>query len=131
MTTWVKANNRTARTVWCVQKMTSLYCNAACKNRKDNTCVILPYYKIQNLKLYLVSYHDGDILIYCPALWLRQIIEQLEQSGKDFTSLYCNAAFKTLHITILRYPKFHMISILIYRRRFYIDILPSLRCAVY
>ena len=66
MIKWVKENNRTARTVWQVQKMTS----HLLKPGKDNTFVISRYYNIQNLRRYLVTYHNIDIiLIYSPALF--------------------------------------------------------------
>lgn len=34
MTKWVKSNNGTARTVWCVQKIPSLQCNGASNKEK-------------------------------------------------------------------------------------------------
>ena len=65
---WVKANNRTARTVWCVQKHHSTVMQPL-KPGEDNTCVISGYYDIQNVRRSLASYIDIDIIsIYCSAL---------------------------------------------------------------
>ena len=38
------------------------------KPGKDNTYTTSQYYNIQNLRRYLVSYHDINISLYCPAL---------------------------------------------------------------
>lgn len=58
---WVRANNRTAVTVWWVQKMTHFTVMQHSQQGKDNI-----YHNIQCLRWHLVPYHDR-ILIYCPA----------------------------------------------------------------
>uniref|UniRef100_A0A8C9XV11 TNFR-Cys domain-containing protein n=1 Tax=Sander lucioperca TaxID=283035 RepID=A0A8C9XV11_SANLU len=66
MIKWVKASNRTARTVWYVQKMTSLYCNAAFKTRKrQHLCHIriLQYPKCKTISSLIYRYqYNIDIL---------------------------------------------------------------------
>ena len=59
--------------------MMSLYCNAAFKPGKDNTCFISRYYNIQNLRWYPVSYINVDIiLIHCPALGWLLCVERIQ-----------------------------------------------------
>ena len=66
MTKWVKANNRTAKTVWWFQKITSLYCNSAFKTRKrQHSChvTILLFPKSKKVSSLISRYrYNIDIL---------------------------------------------------------------------
>ena len=57
-------NNRTAKTVWLVQEIASLYCNADLKTRqKDNNSAISQCRNMQNPRQYQVSHYVIDILL--------------------------------------------------------------------
>ncbi len=69
MTMCVKANIKTSRTVWQIEKITSLYCNAAFKIRKKTIFSISLYNNAQYRGQYVVSCLDDDIKsLYCQGL---------------------------------------------------------------
>ena len=85
---WLKANSRRARTVWCVQKSTSLYCNVAFKTRKrQNLCHIgiLRYPKLKTISSLIYRYRYNIDILPSPTLYLGKVgkLNFLNLSSKD------------------------------------------------
>lgn len=84
---WVAVNNRTARTICWVQKVTSLYCNVAFKTReRHHLCHIMiwSWCLVSNYKIYSLSIH-------CPAQHEHMIFFK---NGIDWISIILSVTVK-------------------------------------